>query len=78
VSLTPIEYNLLRELIINAGKTLTYRYLLNKIWGLEYGTEREYLYVYVGYLRAKLEADPKHAKHVLTVPGIGYKFNKAE
>lgn len=74
VRLTPTEYSLLKELVLNAGKVLTYAQLLNRVWGPEYGQEREYLHVFAGRLRAKLEPDPTHPIHIVTVPGVGYKF----
>jgi len=58
VKLTPIEYNLLQELTLNAGKVLTHTYLLQKIWGVEYLSENQYLHVYIGHLRNKLEDNP--------------------
>ena len=74
VRLTPTEYNLLRELTMNNDSVLTYEYLLKKIWGAEYGTEREYLHVYIGSLRSKIETDPKHPKYITNIPGVGYSF----
>ncbi len=74
VRLAPTEYSLLQELTLNAGKVLTYAQLLNRVWGPEYGQEREYLYVFIGRLRAKLEPDPTNPVHIVTVPGVGYKF----
>jgi len=74
VNLTPTEYTLLREFVLNTGRVLTYSYLLNRVWGPEYWDEREYLYVFVNRLRAKLEADPEKPKYIMTVPGIGYQF----
>ena len=78
IRLTPIEYNLMKELTLNAGRPLTYDYLLHKIWGSEYGSEREYLHVYIGYLRAKIEADPKHPSRIINIPGVGYSFRNEE
>jgi two-component system, OmpR family, KDP operon response regulator KdpE len=72
--LTTTEYNLLQELAQNAGKVLTYQYLLNKVWGPEYGTEREYLHVYIGHLRAKVEVDHRKPRHIISMPGTGYYF----
>ncbi|MGD1039784.1 MAG: helix-turn-helix domain-containing protein [Dehalococcoidales bacterium] len=72
--MTPTEYNLLRELALNAEKVLTYNQLLNRVWGPEYAQEREYLHVFTSRLRAKLEADPAKPVFIVTVPGIGYKF----
>ncbi|HUT68835.1 MAG TPA: response regulator transcription factor [Dehalococcoidales bacterium] len=74
VKLTPTEYKLLRELVLSAGQTLGYRYLLGKIWGPEYKTEREYLHVYIGHLRAKVQSDPRNPAYILSVPGVGYRF----
>ena len=74
VKLTPTEYSLLQELVLNAGKLLTHTYLLNKVWGPEYREEREYLHVFVRRLRAKLEPDPANPRYIMTVPGVGYQF----
>jgi len=74
LKLTPTEYKLLRELVLSAGQALGYRYLLGKIWGSEYKTEREYLHVYIGHLRAKIEPDPKNPMYIINVPGVGYRF----
>jgi len=74
VKLTPTEYNLLQELVLNAGKVLTHTYLLNKVWGLEYREEREYLHVFVRRLRAKIEPDPINPRYIMTLPGVGYRF----
>ncbi len=74
VKLTPTEYRLLQELVLNAGKVLTHTHLLNKVWGAEYGEEREYLHVFIRRLRAKLEPDPANPKYITTVSGIGYQF----
>jgi len=74
VKLTPTEYNLLQELVLNAGKVLTHTHLLNKVWGSEYREEREYLHVFVRRLRAKLEPDPTNPRYITTVPGVGYQF----
>ena len=72
--LTPTEFKLLRELVLGEGQALSHRHLLGKIWGPEYKTEREYLHVYIGHLRIKLEADPKNPRYILSVPGVGYRF----
>jgi two-component system KDP operon response regulator KdpE len=73
--LTPTEYALLQELVLNAGKVLTHAHLLNKVWGLEYREEKEYLHVFIPRLRAKLEPDLTNPKYIMTVPGVGYQFN---
>jgi len=74
VRLTPTEYSLLQELVLNRGKVLTHRMLLSKVWGPEYGDEREYLHVFIGRLRKALEPDPEHPRYIVTVQGVGYKF----
>jgi len=78
VRLTPTEYNLLEELVLNAGKTLTYKYLLNKVWGPDYSDERQYLHVYIGRLRTKIESHPKNARCIVSVPGVGYRFKSVQ
>ena len=74
IKLTPTEYNLLQELVLNANKVLTHNMLLGRVWGPEYGEEREYLRVFIGRLRRLLEPDPENPKHILTIPGVGYQF----
>jgi two-component system KDP operon response regulator KdpE len=74
VKLTPTEYNLLRELALNAEKVLTYNQLLNRVWGAEYAQEREYLHVFTSRLRAKIEDDCNNPEYIITIPGVGYKF----
>ena len=74
VKLTPTEYNLLLELVFNAGRVLTHTHLLKKVWGSEYRDEREYLHVFIRRLRAKLEAVLTNPKYIATVPGVGYQF----
>ena len=70
--LTPTEYAILQELVLNVGKVLTHAHFLKKVWGPEYGDEKEYLHVFIGRLRAKLEPDPINPRYIRTVPGIGY------
>jgi len=74
IKLTPTEYNLLQEFVLNAEKVLTHTHLLNKVWGVEYREEREYLHVFVRRQRAKLEPDPANPEYFVTVSGIGYQF----
>lgn len=74
VRLSPTEFAVLKELVSNAGKVLTHRMLLQSIWGPEYGGEAEYLRVYINRLRQKLEVDPANPRHLLTEPGVGYRF----
>jgi two-component system KDP operon response regulator KdpE len=74
ITLTPTEYNLFQELVLNAGKVLTHSHLLAKVWGPDYTDEREYLHVFVRRLRSKIEPDPAESRYILTVPGVGYQF----
>jgi two-component system KDP operon response regulator KdpE len=74
VKLTPTEFELLRQLMLYAGKVLTHRSLLRAVWGPEYGEEADYLRVYVRQLRLKVEVEPSRPRYILTEPGIGYVF----
>jgi two-component system, OmpR family, KDP operon response regulator KdpE len=74
VHLTPKEFELLRQLVLNAGKPLTHRRLLQAVWGPDYGDEPEYLRVMINQLRKKLESDPARPKLILTEPWVGYRF----
>ncbi|MCA0350909.1 MAG: response regulator transcription factor [Chloroflexi bacterium] len=74
VRLTPTEFALLAYLITHPNKVLTHRMLLQQVWGDQYRDEAEYLRVYIGRLRRKLEADPSNPRHLLTEAGIGYRF----
>ena len=74
IRLTPTEFALLAQLVAHAGKVLTHRQLLQRVWGPEYGDEPEYLRVYMQRLRRKLEADPATPRYLLTEPGVGYRF----
>ena len=75
VKLTPTEYDLLKALIKNRGKIMTRHMLLSQVWGTGYGTESHYLHVYIGQLRRKIEPDPAHPRFILTISGVGYRFN---
>jgi two-component system KDP operon response regulator KdpE len=74
VRLTPTEYNLLQELSLNKGKVFSHATLLGRIWGPEYSDEREYLRVFIGRLRKKIEIDPANPQHIVTISGVGYQF----
>jgi two-component system, OmpR family, KDP operon response regulator KdpE len=74
VHLTPTEWQLLAELAREAGKVLTQRMLLQRVWGPEYADEAQYLRVYINQLRRKLEADPPRPRILITEPGVGYRF----
>lgn len=75
IRLTRTEYNLLQELTLNAGKVLTHKHLLYRIWGPEYQDEREYLHVFMNRLRTKLG---KGAECIVTIPGVGYEIKRPE
>ncbi len=74
VRLTPTEWHLLEILAKNAGKLVSRRQLLTAVWGPIYATETNYLRVYMSQIRRKLEADPSHPEHIITEPGMGYRF----
>jgi two-component system, OmpR family, KDP operon response regulator KdpE len=74
VHLTPTEFGLLAQLVANPGKVLSHRMLLQRVWGVEYGDEAEYLRVYMARLRRKLERDPSAPRFLVTEPGVGYRF----
>ncbi len=74
VRLTPKEFELLRYLVLNAGKPVPHRELLQVVWGPDYGDEPEYLRVFVNQVRKKIEANPAKPKHILTEPWVGYRF----
>ena len=74
LKLTRTEFALLAELTLSANKVLTQRALLQRVWGNEYGDEAEYLRVYIGRLRRKIEPDPSRPRHLLNEPGVGYRF----
>jgi len=78
VKLTQSEYELLAHLVSNCGKVLTHAELLHKVWGPEYGAEREYIRVFVGQLRRKIEDDPSNPRFIVTVARMGYRFVKPE
>ena len=76
VHLTPIEWELLRALATNAGRTLTHRQLFAAAWpGRAHGDAQQYLRVHVAHLRRKLEHDPVRPRYITTEPGVGYRFN---
>ncbi len=72
VKLSPTEFALLQELALHPGKILTHEALLKRVWGTEYRSEAEYVRIYIGRLRRKLEGDPSQPVHILTEPGVGY------
>jgi two-component system KDP operon response regulator KdpE len=74
VKLTPTEYKLLQVLAQQAGKVIPHTDLLSKVWGPEYRDDTDYLWVYIRYLRQKLEKDPSNPVYIVSVPGFGYRF----
>jgi two-component system KDP operon response regulator KdpE len=74
VRLTPIEYKLLATLAKNVGRAMTYQQLLKEVWGIRSVTHKQYLHVYMGHLRNKLERDPARPRLLTTEPGVGYRF----
>ena len=78
IKLSPHEYELLRELTVNAGKTLSHNHLLKNVRGSEYETERNYLHLYINYLRHKIEPDPHKPRYIINVPRVGYLFKHTD
>jgi two-component system KDP operon response regulator KdpE len=78
IHLTPIEYKLLTTLIKHAGRVLTHRQLLRDVWGPNSSDQTQYLRVYMGQLRHKLEQNPSRPVHLLTEPGVGYRLRFEE
>lgn len=74
VHLSPTEFQLLETLMQHAGKLVTHRTLLYKVWGPEYAADTQLLRVYIGQLRSKIEDRPERPTYILTEPGIGYRF----
>jgi two-component system KDP operon response regulator KdpE len=75
VHLTPKEYELMLYLIRHPNKVLTHRLLLGAVWGGDYVEQTEYMRVFVGHLRKKIEPDPTHPRYILTEPWTGYRFD---
>ena len=76
VRLTPTEWHVLEVLVRNAGRLVSQQQLLREVWGPSYANETGYLRVYLAQLRRKLEADPSHPRHLITEPGMGYRFER--
>lgn len=74
VSLTPTEFSLLSSLIQDAGRTVTHDTLLRRVWGADYVNRRDYLKLYIWYLRQKIEADPRRPKYIVSERGQGYRL----
>ena len=76
LELTQKEYELLSLLADNAGKTMNKDFLFNKIWGIDSDSDQQTLTVHIKWLRQKIEEDPKNPKHIITVWGVGYRYEK--
>lgn len=74
LKLTSTEFNLLALFIKNEGRVLTHQYILKEIWGVGSQTETQYLRVFVGTLRKKIENDPNKPQYIITESGVGYRF----
>jgi two-component system KDP operon response regulator KdpE len=74
VHLAPKEFEVLKQLMMQQGKPVTHRRLLQTVWGPEYGEETENLRVVINQLRKKIEKDPGKPRYILTEPWIGYRF----
>lgn len=74
VQLTPTEYDILRNLVNNAGRVVTHRHLLQDVWGEQYGDELHMLHVNISNLRQKIEPEPARPRYVITEPGVGYRL----
>jgi two-component system, OmpR family, KDP operon response regulator KdpE len=75
VQLTPTEYDLLKVFIAHCGKILTRQMLLKEVWGPEMHARTHSLHVYVAQLRRKIEQSPENPNIIITIPGVGYRFN---
>lgn len=78
VRLTPKEYDLLQVLVRNAGRVVTHRQVLSAVWGPAHTSDTQYLRVFIGQLRQKIEIDPANPRLIATEPGVGYRFNASE
>ncbi len=77
VRLTPLEFKLLAFLVKHSGKVLTHAMILKDVWGPQHASDVQYLRVYAGELRKKLEADPAQPRFVITEPGVGYRLSES-
>ncbi len=75
---TPKEYNLLRYFIVNRGRMLTHREILKEVWGKAHGDDTQYLRVFVGQIRVKIEQNPAMPSMIMTEPGVGYRMEIAD
>ena len=77
VKLTPREFRLFAVLVERAGRIVTHKELLEKVWGWEYTDDLDYVRIYISHLRQKIEPDPALPRYIITEPGVGYYFQKA-
>ena len=77
VKLTPTEFRLLVFLVENAGRILTHKQLLERVWGWEYVDDLDHVRIYIWHLRQKIEPDPAQPRYIMTESGVGYYFQKA-
>jgi len=77
VKLTPREFRLFAFLVEKAGRILTHKELLEKVWGWEYIDDLDYVRIYISHLRQKIEPDSALPRYIMTEPGVGYYFQKA-
>jgi len=77
VKLTPREFRLFALLVENAGRILTHKQILEKVWGWEYTDDLDYVRIYISHLRQKVEPDPGLPRYIVTEPGVGYYFQKS-
>ena len=78
ITLTPTEYSILRTLVTHVGKVLTHQQLIKEVWGGNYEVNAHLLRVNVSNLRRKIESNPLQPRHILTEPGVGYRFREIE
>jgi len=74
IHLTPIEYNLLCELVLHAGKVLTHRHLLKEVWNVRNPDQLHYVRIYIHQLRQKIEKNPARPIYLMSEPGVGYRL----
>jgi len=77
IKLTPKEFRLFVLLVENAGRILTHKQLLERVWGWEYTDDLDYVHIYISHLRQKIEPDPAVPRYIITDPGVGYHFKKS-
>jgi two-component system KDP operon response regulator KdpE len=78
VHLTPTEWHILEVLVRSPGRLVAQRQLLQEVWGPQYGTETNYLRLYLAQLRRKLEPEPSRPRYLITEPGMGYRFEPGD